>query len=102
MGVEMPQRRVARRALVFEFQLMVGVDGHLVGHLGRQKRILGAVRHERAHPLVCGIDVLASCAHIRKAGLVMTMASCAHFPLPVNKALDESGNAAYAVRKARL
>ena len=78
MGVEMAQRRVARRAFVLQFQLVAGVDGHLMGHLGPPEGVLGAVAHERAHPLVCGIDILASCTHVGEASLVMPMASSAH------------------------
>ena len=57
MGVEVPQRCVAGCALVFQFQLVARVDGHLVRHFGSPEWILGAVAHERAHPLVGGVHI---------------------------------------------
>ena len=46
MGIEMSQRRVARGAFVFELELVVGIEGHLMDHLGTPKRILRAVGHQ--------------------------------------------------------
>ena len=77
MGIEVAQGCVARRAFVLELKLVAGVDRHLMGHLGPPKRILGAVRHQRAPPLVRGVDVVAILGDIGVANRVCAMTPCA-------------------------
>ena len=56
---------------------MIRIDGHLMSHLGPPKWILGAVCHQRAPPLVRGVDVVAILGDIGVANRVCAMTPCA-------------------------
>ena len=65
---------------------------------GSPEGILSAVALERAHPLVGGVHIFPTELTLAKPAWSRPWHP-AHTPLPVNKALDESGSAACAVKK---
>ena len=59
MRCKMTQRRMARCALVFKFQLVRRVDGDLLAHFGLPKRIFRRVGHQRTAPIIRNIHIPA-------------------------------------------